>query len=141
MEQNDNLRKEVTRLLDRVCELESELLLSSKVRLGKVDFVYKVYDERSRDEMLEVSIHTVKKNKKSIVFLASRKDGTFVIMFGEDVVKLGLDARNLGSIILKELRGKGGGKVDMFNGRVIEKEKLSEITQKLIEYIKKYTMQ
>lgn len=141
MEQNDNLRKEVTRLLDRVCELESELLLNSKVRLGKVDFVYKVYDERSRDEMLEVSIHTVKKNKKSIVFLASRKDGTFVIMFGEDVVKLGLDARNLGSIILKELRGKGGGKVDMFNGRVIEKEKLSEITQKLIEYIEKYTMQ
>ncbi len=134
--ENSRLRKLLEeyeeRELSKLCE---ELLARAQVIDDLKVIISQV--EMSLDKMLKLAIKVIKNAPESMVFLFSPKDkeGPYTIMFGEEVVKKGYDARAINALLVENrlLEGKGGGKRDLVRGHgrlLTSTDKVLEILQK-----------
>ncbi len=136
--ENTRLRYTVKRLITEHVRIHAENLLESCLKVGNVKLVVAALSEEP-NVITDVAIAVIRKDPETVVVLVSDEEKPYIIvMLGENVVKLGLDARIVGRAITERFGGKGGGKNDMFRGRLnrhMGEKELAEIRIFLSENI------
>ncbi len=130
-------RKEVERLRGILAQILSENLRNAKIKVGPVNLYEGIFINLNSDDLIALGENIIKKDKNSVVLLASNLNKPiFVIMTGEEAIKLGVKANELINILIKITGGGGGGREDFAQGGGGIFEKTKPAFSSIEEYLK-----
>ena len=116
------------------CELAPALIASAEtVGTSELKFIHKPLEGMGCEDLLPISSKIVQTCPKAVVMLASEVDGSLLVLAGYDAIKSGIDAGVLAREAALQLKGRGGGKPDIGQGRVpvLELENFGDAVSKV----------
>jgi alanyl-tRNA synthetase len=111
-------KKEVERLRQALADEVAPSIVASANRIGPLAVSHRAFSEMAGDDLLPIASKAVELSPGMVVILASAKDGAIIVLAGLDAVKAGSNAGTLAREIALLLKGKGGGRPDIGQGRV-----------------------
>lgn len=111
----EELKKELSKAKAKLLSSQAQALASLAEEIAGVKLVAKVVDGYPvKDLALEVS----RILPSAIIGLVDKDSGEYAIKIGDEVLRMGIDARRLNQQVLKVAGGKGGGVSDLVTGKV-----------------------
>ncbi len=118
MDDYSGCRKDMERLRRSFASELMPILLSTSEQVGDAKFIARAFDSLASSDLLTLGSSLVAKEPSLVALLASKSEGSVVVMAGDLAVKGGFSAgKAMGEVALL-LKGKGGGKPDLGQGRV-----------------------
>ena len=118
MEDFSDSKKVLDRLRRSLATEICPTVIAAAEPVGKFRLVSRVFDSFSSGDLLAMCSKTVELAPWAVVLFASKTDGSIVVMTGADAIKTGANAGKIAEAITTTLKGRGGGKPDMGQGRV-----------------------
>mgnify|MGYP000114831989 CR=1 FL=1 len=117
-EEYRELRRENERLKEKILEMSKDKVLEKGTVLGEFFVIVHEIEAAEFRDLLKLATLIVKEKPNAVTLLYSRRnsDAVYLILLGKTASKK-IDARELGQEIMVIAEGKGGGKIDMFNGK------------------------
>ncbi|MGA2574349.1 MAG: alanine--tRNA ligase [Candidatus Methanomethylicaceae archaeon] len=111
-------KKEAERLRRLIANEVSPSLIASGEKVGAIKLVSSVLEGVTGADLLPIASRIVDLNPSAVAILASKADGSVVILAGAEALKAGADAGRLAGEFTLLLNGRGGGRSDVGQGRV-----------------------
>lgn len=111
-------KKEVERLRRVLADEIAPNIVATADSTGALLISHRVFSGMGGDDLLPIASKAVEASPGMVVILASRMDGALIVLAGPDAVKAGSNAGVLAREIALLLKGRGGGKPDIGQGRV-----------------------
>jgi len=118
MDDYSDCRKGMERLRRSMSAELLPVLASTAEQVGKAKLVARAFESLSSSDLLALGSSLVAKEPSLVALLASKADGSVVVMAGDAAVKGGFSAGKAMGDVASALKGKGGGKPDLGQGRV-----------------------
>lgn len=133
MEDLSDSKKDLDRLRRSLATEICPMIIAAAEPVGKFKFVSKVFEALSSGDLLAVGSRAVELAPWAVALFASRADGSIVVMIGADAMKAGANSGKIAEAVTATLRGRGGGKPDVGQGRVppAELDRLGEAVSKV----------
>lgn len=126
-------KKETERLRRLLANELAPPLIARSEKVGPVKLVSSVLEGLTGAELLPIGSRIVELEPSSVAILASKADGSVVVLAGDSAIKAGADAGKITGEFTKLLNGRGGGKSNVGQGRVLpsDLEKFGETLSKV----------
>ncbi len=111
-------RRGTERLRRSMAEELLPVLASTAEQVGVAKLVARVFGTLTSNDLVALGSSLVASEPSLVALLASKADGSVVVMAGDAVVKRGFSAGRAMADVASILNGKGGGKPDIGQGRV-----------------------
>ena len=118
MEDFSDSKKDLDRLRRSLATEIYPTVIAAAEPVGKFKLVSRVFDSLSGGDLLAVGSRTVELAPRAVVLFASKTDGNIVVMTGADAIKAGANAGKIAEAFTLALKGRGGGKPEVGQGRV-----------------------
>lgn len=127
------LRKELSRVQDRLFELEAAQLLAEAERIGDVRVVARVFDDRSAEAVKRLALQLISQGH-CVALMASRGDKLQVAFARSEDVRYDMAA------LLREVApifgGRGGGQPQMAQGGGADAARIEEALRQAVNLLK-----
>ena len=139
----DDVDRKVSVLSEKARRLEKEL---KKYELFRLEMMAREYAEKAvqvkgvnvivvvTDDIAprELALKIAQFTSNTVIAVANRR-GVFALKVTDDIAGKMYDARELGKTVAEKLNGRGGGVVDLFQGRIQNIDDLKKVLIKVIE--------
>jgi alanyl-tRNA synthetase len=92
------------------------VLASTSEQVGRAMLIARVFGSLTSSDLVALGSSLVASEPSLVVLLASKADGSVVVMAGDAAVKGGFSAGRAMAEVAAVLKGKGGGKPDLGRG-------------------------
>jgi alanyl-tRNA synthetase len=128
-----SLRKELSRVQERLFELEAAQLLAGAERIGSVRVVARVFDDRNAEAVKRLALHLTSQGQ-CVALMASRGDKLQVAFARSEEVRYDMAA------LLREVApifgGRGGGQPQMAQGGGADAARIEEALRQAVNLLK-----
>jgi alanyl-tRNA synthetase len=122
MEDFSESKKDIERLRKSLAAEISPMVIAEAEPAGKLKLVWRVFDSLQGGDLLTVGSRTVEQFPSAVALFASRADGSVLVMTGTVAMGAGASAGKIAEKVTALLKGRGGGKPDVGQGRVPQTE-------------------
>ncbi|HPC27126.1 MAG TPA: alanine--tRNA ligase [Candidatus Methanomethylicus sp.] len=133
MDDFSDCRKGMDRLRRSMAAELLPVLASTSEQVGGARLIARAFGSLTSSDLVALGSSLVASEPSLVALLASKADGSVVVMAGDAAVKGGFSAGRAMAEVAAVLKGKGGGKPDLGQGRVplVEMERFAEASSKV----------
>ncbi len=137
-DKNKLLQKEIDKLKDEISRNETRSLDDIKRELGDINFYYKVFDNKSNDDLKKMSDDILSRDDNGATLFISKLNGKLLLLSAarDKAVNSGYKSGKVISQVARMLGGGGGGRDTFASAGAKDVSKLSEVDNNIDDIVK-----